>query len=464
MRKFAWLFPLLFITACSTTTEVRRLNPVPIASKAPTECRLVSVLADSPASKAGLKVGDHVLKINDKIPVDAWEAGELVNASGDVLKAEVSADSGPVRSIPVPLNKTRPRLGAACDLTGFRRHSVTAAGNESQTIFDGPYAMTASGIVDKALIFIRVRLANNAAKDLPSSADLFAVKDASGNALPILTPKDVICDLFGDRGAHMLSLKVKRREGVDFQTAASPPDETCGTMPMKGRLKTTDPSYVESNAEYLARESLWPVTLKPGQTAHGVEAKDFNSYGARRGHDEVMVRGTFGNIRLKNQLAPGTEGGWTRHLPDGETMSIFDASVKYRQKQTPLIVLAGKEYGSGSSRDWAAKGPALLGIQAVIAESYERIHRSNLVGMGILPLQYKEGENRSTLGLTGEETYSFSGITEDLTPKKAVTVTATDASGKTKTFQATLRIDTPVEIEYYRHGGILPYVLRQLLA
>jgi len=198
--------------------------------------------------------------------------------------------------------------------------------------------------------------------------------------------------------------------------------------------------------------------------SRGVDPRDFNSYGARRGNDEVMVRGTFANIRLKNLLAPGTEGGWTRHLPDGEVMSIFEASVKYHDAGIPLIVLAGKEYGSGSSRDWAAKGPALLGIQAVIAESYERIHRSNLVGMGILPLQYQDGETRSTLGLTGEEKFSISGISDNLAPKKKVSVTAVDASGKTKIFDAIVRIDTPVEIEYYRHGGILQYVLRQLLA
>ncbi len=195
---------------------------------------------------------------------------------------------------------------------------------------------------------------------------------------------------------------------------------------------------------------------------HGVDPKDFNSYGARRGHDEIMVRGTFGNIRLKNQLAPGTEGGYTVHFPEKTSTTIYEASVKYRKDGIPLIVLAGKEYGSGSSRDWAAKGPYLLGIKAVIAESYERIHRSNLVGMGILPLQFKEGDNRSTLGLTGEETYSFLGVSEDLSPKKLIAVTAVDASGKTKTFQAVVRIDTPVEIEYYRHGGILAYVLRQL--
>ena len=197
---------------------------------------------------------------------------------------------------------------------------------------------------------------------------------------------------------------------------------------------------------------------------HDIGRGDFNSYGARRGNHEVMMRGTFANIRLRNLLAPGTEGGVTRHLPDGETMSVFDAAMRYRAEGTPLLVLAGREYGTGSSRDWAAKGPRLLGVRAVIAESYERIHRSNLVGMGILPLQYLPGENRETLGLDGEETYAIDGVAEGLRPGGRVTVTATSASGGAATFEAAVRIDTPVELEYYRHGGILPYVLRQLAA
>jgi aconitate hydratase len=197
----------------------------------------------------------------------------------------------------------------------------------------------------------------------------------------------------------------------------------------------------------------------------GVAPVDFNSYGARRGNDEVMVRGTFANVRLKNKLAPGTEGGVTRHLPDGTQMSIFDAAMKYKEEKTPLIVIAGKEYGSGSSRDWAAKGPYLLGIKAAIAESYERIHRSNLVGMGILPLQFKAGENADSLGLTGEEVYDFTGLAEALAKgSKSIAVTAKKADGTTKTFQAIVRIDTPQEVLYYQHGGILQYVLRQLLA
>jgi aconitate hydratase len=201
-------------------------------------------------------------------------------------------------------------------------------------------------------------------------------------------------------------------------------------------------------------------------TEHGVKPADFNSYGSRRGNHEVMVRGTFANVRLRNKLAPGTEGGVTRLLPEGEPMSIFGASVKYAERKTPLIILAGKEYGSGSSRDWAAKGPKLLGVRAVIAESFERIHRSNLVGMGILPLQFEAGENAESLGLTGEEVYDIPGLRAMLEAKFAngrkLTVKAKSADGKTKEFTATVRIDTPQEILYYQHGGILLYVLRQL--
>jgi len=203
-------------------------------------------------------------------------------------------------------------------------------------------------------------------------------------------------------------------------------------------------------------------------TEHGVRTPDFNSYGSRRGNHEVMVRGTFANVRLRNKLAPGTEGGVTRLLPEGEQMSIFDASVKYAERNVPLVILAGKEYGSGSSRDWAAKGPNLLGVRAVIAESFERIHRSNLVGMGILPLQFEDGQNAESLGLTGEEVYDFPGLTRLLKEKfsngRTLDVTATAPDGKKKTLKARVRIDTPQEIEYYEHGGILLYVLRQLAA
>ncbi len=201
--------------------------------------------------------------------------------------------------------------------------------------------------------------------------------------------------------------------------------------------------------------------------SHGVEVKDFNSYGSRRGNHEVMVRGTFANVRLKNLLAPGTEGGVTRHLPDGALMSIYDAAVKYHDEKVPLLVLAGKEYGSGSSRDWAAKGPLLLGVRAVLAESYERIHRSNLVGMGILPLQFKSGETVSSLGLSGEEIYDLEGLPSLLKNGfggREITVRARQADGGEKVFGAIVRIDTPQEARYYQHGGILQYVLRQLLA
>ena len=196
--------------------------------------------------------------------------------------------------------------------------------------------------------------------------------------------------------------------------------------------------------------------------AHGVKPHEFNSYGARRGNHEVMMRGTFANIRLRNQLAPGTEGSWTLHLPDGEKMFIYDAAVKYREDGVPLVVLAGKEYGSGSSRDWAAKGTRLLGVRAVIAESFERIHRSNLVGMGVLPLEFKQGETRESLGLTGNEVFEIEGVAS-MAPRGDVTVGANAPDAKKKKFTATVRVDTPEELSYYQHGGILQYVLRNLL-
>ncbi|MFN2448326.1 MAG: aconitate hydratase, partial [Candidatus Baltobacteraceae bacterium] len=196
----------------------------------------------------------------------------------------------------------------------------------------------------------------------------------------------------------------------------------------------------------------------------GVEPPDFNSYGARRGNHEVMVRGTFANVRLRNLLVPGVEGGYTRYLPSGEQTSIFDAAMRYKEDGTPLIVIAGKEYGSGSSRDWAAKGPFLLGIRAVVAESFERIHRSNLIGMGILPLEFEYGADRTTYGLSGEETFDITGLEHGVTPRMRAHMRATDANGRTIEFQTLVRIDTPDEAEYYRHGGILQYVLRQLRA
>jgi aconitate hydratase len=197
----------------------------------------------------------------------------------------------------------------------------------------------------------------------------------------------------------------------------------------------------------------------------GVKPSDFNSYGARRGNHEVMVRGTLANIRLRNQLAPGTEGGWSVHLPDGEQTTIYDASVKYQSDGVPLMIIAGKEYGSGSSRDWAAKGVLLLGVRTVIAESFERIHRTNLVGMGVLPLQFRDGQTAAGLGLTGHETYHVEGIRASLNGggrKAAVRAVADD--GKETKFTVDVRVDTPQEVEYYRNGGILPYVLRQLAA
>jgi aconitate hydratase len=196
----------------------------------------------------------------------------------------------------------------------------------------------------------------------------------------------------------------------------------------------------------------------------GVKPADFNSYGSRRGNHEVMMRGTFANIRLRNQMAPGTEGGWTRHMPDGEQMFIYDAAMKYKEEGVPLIVIAGREYGSGSSRDWAAKGTLLLGVRAVIAESFERIHRSNLVQMGVLPLQFRDGEGRGPLGLTGEEVFSLTNVPAAVTGSENVAVTAVKPDGKEIKFEAKARIDTPQEAEYYRSGGILPYVLRQLIA
>jgi aconitate hydratase len=196
---------------------------------------------------------------------------------------------------------------------------------------------------------------------------------------------------------------------------------------------------------------------------HGVAKKDFNSYGSRRGNDRVMVRGTFANIRLKNQLVAGLEGGVTVHFPDGERVWIYDAAMRYKQQGAPLVVIGGKEYGSGSSRDWAAKGTLLLGIKAVLAESYERIHRSNLVGMGVLPLQFKEGESAASLGLTGQEVFDIAGLDDRISPGSRVTVMATSPDGSPRSFQAVVRLDSIVEINYYRNGGILPTVLRSLL-
>jgi aconitate hydratase len=195
----------------------------------------------------------------------------------------------------------------------------------------------------------------------------------------------------------------------------------------------------------------------------GVAKMDFNSYGSRRGNDRVMVRGTFANIRLKNQLVPDVEGGVTVHFPDGERMWIYDAAMRYQQEGVPLLIIAGKEYGSGSSRDWAAKGALLLGIKAVLAESFERIHRSNLVGMGVLPLQFIEGQNAASLALTGREVFDIGGLSDGIRPRSQVTVAAGDPDGARRSFQAIARLDSAVEVNYFRNGGILPAVLRKIL-
>ncbi|MBA2679116.1 MAG: aconitate hydratase AcnA, partial [Ktedonobacteraceae bacterium] len=217
--------------------------------------------------------------------------------------------------------------------------------------------------------------------------------------------------------------------------------------------------------DHISPAGSFPEKSPAGQylIEHGVAKRDFNTYGARRGNHEVMLRGTFGNIRLRNRLLGGKEGFNTLHLPDGEETTIYEASERYQKDGVPLIVIAGKEYGSGSSRDWAAKGPLLLGIRAAIAESFERIHRSNLVGMGILPLQFRQGENKESLGLTGRETYDIVGISQGLKPRQEVTVKATREDGSTLTFQTIARLDSPIDVTYYENGGILLTVLRRLL-
>jgi aconitate hydratase len=195
-----------------------------------------------------------------------------------------------------------------------------------------------------------------------------------------------------------------------------------------------------------------------------VEFKDFNSYGARRGSHDVMVRGTFANVRIKNLMVPGVEGGVTTHQPNGERMAIYDAAIKYAESGTALIVFAGQEYGTGSSRDWAAKGTMLLGVRAVIAESFERIHRSNLIGMGVLPCQFKAGESAKSLGLTGTEEFTLRGVEHGITPGQELTLEVKASDGSLREVQVTLRVDTQIEVEYFKHGGILPFVLRSLVS
>jgi aconitate hydratase len=239
-------------------------------------------------------------------------------------------------------------------------------------------------------------------------------------------------------------------EGISAQPPAVPRVSGARVLAWLGDSVTTDHISPAGNIPEKGPAGRWLME-------HGVNKEDFNTYGSRRGNHEVMIRGTFANIRIRNRLVPGLEGGYTRHLPSGEQLAIFDAAQKYAADKVPLVVIAGKEYGSGSSRDWAAKGTILLGVRAVIAESYERIHRSNLVGMGILPLQFQAGENAESLGLTGEEVYDFQAAEK---PGQLIGVVARDSSGKEKTFSVLARIDTAVEIEYYRNGGILPTVLR----
>ncbi len=247
-------------------------------------------------------------------------------------------------------------------------------------------------------------------------------------------------------------------EGMPAAPAAVPPINGARVLAWLGNSVTTDHISPAGN---IKKDSPAGKYL----TEHGVGVADFNSYGSRRGNHEVMMRGTFANTRIKNRLVPHIEGGFTKLVPGGQEMAIYDAAMEYKKLGVPVIILAGKEYGSGSSRDWAAKGPRLLGVQAVIAESFERIHRSNLVGMGILPLQFLNGESAESLGLTGEESYEITGLDAALAsfaPGKTVEVKAT-AAGKTTSFKATLRIDTPQEVLYYHHGGILQYVIRQLV-
>ena len=246
-------------------------------------------------------------------------------------------------------------------------------------------------------------------------------------------------------------------EGMTMQPPGVRAIRGAKALALLGDSITTDHISPAGNIPAASPAGKWLIE-------HGVQRKDFNSYGARRGNHEVMMRGTFANIRLRNQMAPGTEGGWTLYQPGGELMTIYDASVKYQAEGVPLLVIAGKEYGSGSSRDWAAKGTLLLGVKAVIVESFERIHRSNLVNMGVLPLEFKAGQTAASLKLTGTESFSLLGVAEGLTPRGDLRVIATAADGTAITFTVTARIDTPEELVAFRHGGILPYVVRQLVS
>ena len=246
-------------------------------------------------------------------------------------------------------------------------------------------------------------------------------------------------------------------DGMTLTPSAVKPIAGARVLALLGDSITTDHISPAGSIAAASPAGKWLIE-------QGVKTVDFNSYGARRGNHEVMMRGTFANIRLRNELAPGTEGGWTTTAPGGDAVSIYDAAMDYQREGRQLVIIAGKEYGTGSSRDWAAKGTLLLGVRAVIAESFERIHRSNLVGMGVLPLELSGGETRLTLGLTGFETYDIEGMSDSMKPRSTLTVRALAADGTEKRFQAVCRIDTPEELSYYRHGGILPYVLRQLVA
>jgi aconitate hydratase len=249
----------------------------------------------------------------------------------------------------------------------------------------------------------------------------------------------------------------------------NPPYFTDMKMEAPGVRSITGARALALLGDSITTDHISPAGNIPGASpagkwliAHGVQRKDFNSYGARRGNHEVMMRGTFANIRLRNEMAPGTEGGYTAMKQGGEPAFIYDAAMEYQKSGTPLVVIAGKEYGTGSSRDWAAKGTILLGVRAVIAESFERIHRSNLVGMGVLPLEFTNGETRQSLNITGFETYDIVGLDASLRPRATLVVRAKSQNGM-KEFKVLARIDTPEEMQYYRHGGILPYVLRQLV-
>jgi aconitate hydratase len=245
-------------------------------------------------------------------------------------------------------------------------------------------------------------------------------------------------------------------EGLGMEAEAGSDIEGARVLALLGDSVTTDHISPAGSIAAWSPAGQW-------LQEHGVAPLEFNSYGARRGHHEVMMRGTFGNIRLRNALVPEKEGPWTVHLPDGGEAFIYDAAMQYQAEGVPLIVIAGREYGTGSSRDWAAKGPSLLGVRAVIAQSFERIHRSNLVGMGILPLQFSQGDSAASLGLTGRESYTVAGLADGLTPRRRLTVVARDdVDGRERRFGVVARLDGPIEVEYYRHGGILQAVLRRL--